>query len=222
VKPSQTAVGKLRQPGRFSTNVADGRQDVHLSTGCSEAGLWGDPVSNGLFGSLTPAQRRFLLLDNGVGPFIANLLINGVIAWLLFRNATHVPLWGQSSIAGDTIATSFLLPAITCLIVTPLARGRVRSGRLPAAVDPAWRWIPRNMGWRAILIGLVGLLALTPLTLLLFGTLGIGELRPWQFISFKATFAAIEGALVTPFLALWAISEMPAGAIGAVEPAIGT
>src|SRR5690348_3584562 len=50
---------------------------------------------------LNPEQRRFLLLDNGAGPFAANLLINGAIAWLMFRHASHVPMWGQNSIAGD-------------------------------------------------------------------------------------------------------------------------
>ncbi len=169
--------------------------------------------------SLTPAQRRFLLLDNGVGPCVANLLINGVIAWMLYRNATRVPLWGQSSIAGDTIATAFLLPAITCLIVTPLARGRVRTGRLAAASDASWGWIPRNVLWRALLIGLVCLIALTPLTLLAFGALGIGELTPWHFVYYKASFAAIEGAVVTPFLALWAISEATAGVAAVSQPA---
>jgi hypothetical protein len=176
-------------------------------------------MSIGLLNSLTPPQRRFVLLDNGVGPFVANLLINGVIAWALFRNATHVPLWGQSSIAGDTIATAFLLPAITCLIVTPLARGRVRSGRLAAASGAAWRWIPRNMLWRALLIGLLGLLVLTPPTLLVFDALRVGQLSPWHFVYFKATFAAVEGALVTPFLALWAISETPAGFAAVSQPA---
>lgn len=176
-------------------------------------------MAAGFLDSLTPDQRRFLLLDNTVGPFVANFLINGVIAWLLFRNATRVPLWGQSSIAGDTVATSFLLPAITCLIVTPLARGRVRSGRLPAAVDVSWRWVPRNMGWRALLIGIIGLVALAPLTLALLGAMGIGELTPWHFVYFKAAFAAIEGALVTPFLALWAISEAPGGFVAASQPA---
>jgi hypothetical protein len=80
-------------------------------------------MSIGLIESLTPAaQRRFVLLDNGVGAFVVNLMINGVIAWLLFCKATRVPMWGQSSIAGDTIATAFLLPAITCLIVTWISR----------------------------------------------------------------------------------------------------
>jgi hypothetical protein len=104
-------------------------------------------MSTGLIDSLTPAQRRFVLLDNVVGPFVVNLLINGVIAWLLFRKATHVPMWGQSSIAGDTIANAFLLPAITCLIVTPLARGRVRTGRVAAVGDASWR------GFRVIWYG---------------------------------------------------------------------
>jgi hypothetical protein len=40
-----------------------------------------------------------------------------------------------------------------------------------------------------------------------------------HFVYFKATFAAVEGALVTPFLALWAISEAPAGFAAAGQPA---
>jgi hypothetical protein len=69
------------------------------------------------------------------------------------------------------------------------------------------------------LIGLVCLLALTPLTLLVFGALGVGELTPWHFVYFKASFAAIEGAMVTPFLALWAISEAPPAFAAVSQPA---
>jgi hypothetical protein len=173
----------------------------------------------GVWSSLSLEQRRFLLLDNGVGPFIANLLINGTIAWLLFRQASHVPMWGPSSIAGDTIATSFLLPAITCVIVTPIARARVRSGRLAAADSGGRRWVPCNMIWRALLIGIICLLALTPLTLITLNILGVSSLTPWHFITFKAIFAAVEGGLVTPFLAWWAISEAPAGLIAAAQTA---
>jgi hypothetical protein len=53
-------------------------------------------MSIGLIDSLTPAQRRFVLLDNVVGAFVVNLLLNGAIAWLLFRKATHVPMWGKA------------------------------------------------------------------------------------------------------------------------------
>lgn len=167
---------------------------------------------------LDPEQRRFLLLDNGAVPLVANLLINGTIAWLMFRRASGVTLWGQGSIAGDTIATSFLLPAITCLIVTPIALARVRAGRLSPA-EAGWRWIPRNMIWRALLAGAVCLLALAPLALLILSACGVERLTPWQFIFFKAAFAAVEGGLVTPFIALWAISEIPTGFVAAPQTA---
>jgi len=167
-------------------------------------------MSASSFASATPAQRRYMLVDNGVGPFVINLLINGVIAWLLFRNATHVPLWGQSSIAGDTIATSFLLPLITSLIVTPIARGRVRGGHLAQLTpEAAPGWIPRNTVLRSVAIGIVCLILFTPLTLLALQMLGVGTMTPWHFVYFKGMFAAVEGALVTPFLALWAISDLP-------------
>jgi hypothetical protein len=176
-------------------------------------------MSTGLWDSITPAQRRYMLLDNGVGPFVVNFLINAVIAWLLFRHATHVPLWGQSSIAGDTIATSFLLPLITCLIVTPIARGRVRSGLLAQLTSEIpGKWLPYNTVLRSVVIGIICLIAFTPLTLVLLGVLGVNRLTPWHFVYFKATFAAIEGGLVTPFLALWAISDAPRDSRRSVSP----
>ncbi len=49
----------------------------------------------GLIDSLTPAQRRFALLDNVVGPFVVNLLINGVIAR---RGRSDSPLRTQSRV----------------------------------------------------------------------------------------------------------------------------
>ena len=167
-------------------------------------------MSASSWGCATPAQRRYMLVDNGVGPFVINLLINALIAWLLYRNAAIVPMWGQSSVAGDTIATSFLLPLITCLIVTPIARGRVRGGHLPQLTpEAAPRWMPRNTIARSVVIGIVCLILFAPLTLLALQVLGVGSMTPRHFVVFKGMFAALEGALVTPFLALWAISDAP-------------
>ena len=34
--------------------------------------------------SLTLTHRRYLLLDQGVGSFVINVILNAVIAWLMF------------------------------------------------------------------------------------------------------------------------------------------
>ena len=68
---------------------------------------------------MSPGHLRFLLLEQGIGSAVVNFLLNGAIAWLVFRGVAQVPLWGQQSIAGDTIGTCFFLPFLTTLIVTP-------------------------------------------------------------------------------------------------------
>ncbi|HEY6394141.1 MAG TPA: hypothetical protein VIX12_01915 [Candidatus Binataceae bacterium] len=162
-----------------------------------------------IFGEpLTQAQRRYLLVDNGVGAFIINFIIAGVMGWLIFRNSTQVPLWGRSSIAGDTIGTSILLPLITCLIVTPIARSQIRAGRLVSLRGGrASNWFPRNTFLRGLLIGALSLLALMPITLLGLRVAGVDSMSLRHFLLFKTVFAALEAALVTPFLALLAISS---------------
>ncbi len=36
-----------------------------------------------------------------------NLVLNGGLAWLIYRGSSEVPLFGEKSIVGDTVVTSF-------------------------------------------------------------------------------------------------------------------
>ena len=65
---------------------------------------------------MLPIQRRFLILEQGIGTGLINVVLNGVIALLLFHSVETVPLWGPLSIAGDTLATTFLLPLLLLLV----------------------------------------------------------------------------------------------------------
>ena len=85
---------------------------------------------------MTPEQRRFLFVDQCLGPTVFNFLLNGAIAWALFRGVALVPLWGQESIAGDTIATAFILPFLTSLIATRIVRRQIASGRVHPMTEP--------------------------------------------------------------------------------------
>lgn len=159
-------------------------------------------------------HRRFLLLEQGVGSALFNLVFNAGIAYLMFRHVEVVPFWGQQSIAGDTIGTTLLLPLITTLIVTPVARRRVRAGKLTPLgwsrlTHPALGWLPAGTVARGLVLGLICMVAFAPLTLVALRAFEVGEFSFWRFVAFKAGFAAFLATLVTPLIALWAIAVGP-------------
>jgi hypothetical protein len=160
---------------------------------------------------MPPAVQRYLVLEQGVGSAILNLLINGVIAWAMFRGATTVPMWGQQSIGADTIGTTFFLPFLTCLIATRIVRAQVRSGRVPAfaAIPPLVARLPRGTAARGAVLGVIGIAAVGVPAAIALTQLGVTEMRFWPFVGFKAAFAAALAAVVTPVIALYALAPHP-------------
>jgi hypothetical protein len=159
---------------------------------------------------MSPFHRRFIFVEQGVGAAIFNFLLNAAIAWGAFYGLARVPLWGQQSIGADTIGTAFILPFLTCLAVTRLARKRVQRGHLARlewtrASHPVLAWLPEPTMKRALVLGLAGLVLFAPPTIAAFYALGIPDLSLRDFIVFKASFAATQAAVVTPLVALWAL-----------------
>ena len=160
--------------------------------------------------SVSPALRRYLLLEHGIGSAVFNFVLNGVLAWLLFRGVAEVPLWGQQSIAGDTIGTTLFLPLFTCLIVTPLVRRHLRArdlgpiGWSPTA-DALVRWLPASAFRRGLSLGAACVLAVAPLAIGTFVALGTTAMPFWGFVAFKAAFAAALALAVQPCIALWVV-----------------
>jgi hypothetical protein len=161
---------------------------------------------------LDEAHRRYLIIEQGVGSVIVNILINGTLAYFMFRAMPLVPLWGQQSIAGDLLGTCFFLPFFTCLIVTPVTHAAVRTGRFG---PPGWArgshpWLGRLPGGtlaRAFVLGLIVFVLLGPLSVWVLTLLGVSELRFWPFVTFKALYAGALAAPVTPLIALCALGD---------------
>ena len=159
---------------------------------------------------LSAEQRRFLWIGQSLVPFAINLVLNGAIGWAMFRGMEQVPFWGESSIGGDTLGTSFFLPAITCLIVTPLVRGQVRKGAAPAFRGALAGWLrpfQRPLGLRACAIGAVCVPLAGGLAVVLLSALGVDALGFAPFLGWKALYAGVLAALVTPLIALLALAD---------------
>jgi hypothetical protein len=162
---------------------------------------------------LSAAQRGYLLVGQVIVPAVINLVLNGAIGFATFRGTSQVPLLGSQSIVGDTLGTCFFLPAITCLIVTPIVRGHVRKGTAEPLRGALPGWLGafrRALVPRALALGLAGVGLAGSLALALFAVLGVESLAFGPFLGFKAVFAGVLGALVTPLIALLALADRPA------------
>jgi hypothetical protein len=166
---------------------------------------------------VSPAQRRYLLVEQGVGAMVFTFVLNAGIAWLAFRRFDVVPLWGDQSIAGDTIATGLLLPLITCGVVTALARREVRVGRIAPL---GWTrtshallgWLPRRTWVRGLVLGAAGVVFVALPTVKALDALHVSAMGFGRFVLFKSTFAALGALVVSPAMVLWVLATAPADA----------
>jgi hypothetical protein len=160
--------------------------------------------------TLSPRHRRLLWLDQGVGSAVFNFLLNAGIAWLLFHSVEAVPLWGQLSIAGDTVATAFILPLLTSLVVSRMVAGQVAAGHIPPLSGPPDSRLlaalaGRSALGRGALLGAVGMLAAAAPVIGWLQWAGPRSLDLGAFLWFKASFAGALAAVVTPVIGLSAL-----------------
>ncbi len=153
--------------------------------------------------------RTRILVEQAVGAGVVNLLLNGAIAWLVFRGAATVPLWGTQGIASDLLCTGFLLPFLTSLITTKVVRGDVRRRMPEAIVSTPADSVPRHSSARkrSLILGLVGLAVVAPVTIGAFVLLGVEAMEFQRFVAFKSVFSAILGVVAGQFATRGALDE---------------
>ncbi len=159
---------------------------------------------------LSDRHRHFLRIDQSLVPALFNVVINAVIAWAILRAHAEVPLWGEPSVGVDLLATGFLLPLLTCLIVSRLIAGQVRSGKLPPLASDqigSRGWHHQSILKRGLFLGVVGVIfASAPVV----AALEIDHAQPielYTFVGFKAIWAGLFAAVLTPLIAWWALSS---------------
>lgn len=163
---------------------------------------------------LSDEHRRFLWLEQGLIPALFNFVINGGLAWLLVGELVLLPLWGEPSIGADLLATGFLLPFLTCAIVTVLVRRKVQAGGQAPLEKPDGMlgWLAGQGLWmRSLWLGLIGI-AMAALTIWLLTHWQPQGMEGEHFSLFKAAWAAVVAALLTPLIGYLAlvVSQKPA------------
>lgn len=158
---------------------------------------------------MSSAHRRYLL-EQGIGSGVFNLVLNAAIAWAMFRGMAAVPLWGQQSVAGDTIGTTFFLPFLTTVIAGRIVRGHVRNGRVPAlawAASSLGRRLPKGLALRGAILGMACIVAVGLPATRALASLGVAQMSFGGFVAFKALFAAALATVVTPVIARASLAD---------------
>lgn len=158
--------------------------------------------------NMTPEQRRFLLVGNGVIAGVINVVINGAIAVVSYWSLSSLPIVGWTSVRADLTGMAYLLPAITVLINTPI----VRRANLPAVTLPGWlRWFRRPLLVRSVMFGLAGLVVVAlPVWLATTLVADGAAVSSRPYVVAKAMVGGLYGLLVTPLIAVVALSDQAA------------
>ena len=165
--------------------------------------------------------RRFLIVDQGLVPGLCTGLINGAIAWWLNLGSPELAFRGEPGLVGDFLITAFVLPQITCLIVSPLVIRQVRKGQV-GALEPARsmaaRLYSRSSWLRGMLVGLLGMVIALPF-LLLWSWQGPMVVTLNEYVGTKVGFTGVLGALVTPLIAWWALvyASLPGSTLKSIQ-----
>ncbi|MEN8160553.1 MAG: hypothetical protein ABFS41_10830 [Myxococcota bacterium] len=161
------------------------------------------------------SHRGWLWVGFCAVPAVMNGAINPAVAALQTRGQEVLSLWSTSGGLGpDTLGTSFFLPLITCLIVTPLVRRSVRRGAI-GALPPVGGNTPRGLLRRGLRLGLLGVVGFGVPVVALLALLGVNEMERAPFLWWKAASTAFLGALVTPWIARLAVGDGPDAAASA-------
>ena len=165
--------------------------------------------------SLPAPHRRWIVVNALLITGLINLVVNAALAWLSARGA-EVPLLAvpilETSTIVDTVGTFFILPLITCLLCTWAVWYERRNRGLPPLDLPrdTHSWLPgtpRRLPVRGVKLGALVTALLGPPAVVALVVTGFGNISTGEFVLYKAILGVALGAVVTPVIALWAMSD---------------
>lgn len=154
---------------------------------------------------MSPEVRRWLRIEQGLIPFVLNVVLNAGIAWLIFRGQASLTLFGEQGVGVDLVVTAILLPLLVCLINSAVIRRQVESGKRAALASP----VPESAAamrpaWmRALMLAAAAVLLGALPMIVLVGA--IAPISAMTFVGVKGLWAGALAGVVSPFVAWWAL-----------------
>ena len=78
---------------------------------------------------LSTEQRSLISRSFLLSPVIINIVVNGLLAWVVYGRTSTIAV---STLIVDALLTCFFIPFLTCIIVVPVIWQLVRQGDLSA------------------------------------------------------------------------------------------
>jgi hypothetical protein len=164
---------------------------------------------------MTRRDRIYLFGNCCVGAAIANVIINGFLGWATFRGlgVLSLPLWRIPGVVADLVGTAFGVTFGTCLGMGFQIRRDLRRDKIghidvsPALATFLTRFpvgtLKRSVGLGVVAVPVFALPVVAPLVVL-----GIVSMDRVPYIVLKSGLAAVEAAIVTPFIVLAALADV--------------
>jgi hypothetical protein len=167
---------------------------------------------------------RWVTLNALIGTAITNLVVNFGIGLFSARGIHHVPTWSISAVhpgvTSDLLGILFTLPLITCVLVSLGIRRELADGKLAqldAAVFGRWAMLTiASTGKRALRFGIATIVLAGPPLLIATAIAARHGMSHNEFVTFHVAMTVTLGLLVTPLIALAAMTVAPAPAALAV------
>ena len=161
----------------------------------------------------TSTRQKFIMTQQLL-PGLINGLLNGGIAWAQHRETAALGLWDQGAYATDLLATGFLLPALSWLIVRPLLRHQAANGKAPelSGLARPWltRWMRPSLWGGTAAIGLMGMGLLGGGVVLALQLLGSPGFAGTDYALFKGAYGAFLTLALQPVMVFAALAPQQA------------
>jgi hypothetical protein len=173
-------------------------------------GVWGvlesAPVLQLQLARMINEHNRYVLSETAISVVI-NIVLSALFMFLVFGRSPTIELWGRPGLALDFVPQTFMISLMSVLVPSLITRRRMKSGRVAARASARLRNLPKNVVFRAIVIGCGLTVLLGGGAVLLLSAVWRGAAPFWVTFPLKLAYGVLVATIATPLGLYATLSE---------------